>query len=126
MDIDGGGRYKTTKQEKNMARVIERVFPILVTLGDRFITSSPVPPADAAEYLHVIVKTYQTSINSCLSKHQQSHASIVPWGRLFFQVINMQLPPGEILPGDKADWEKHPWWKAKKWAYRTCNRLFER
>ncbi|KAG8924879.1 hypothetical protein FRC01_010942 [Tulasnella sp. 417] len=79
-----------------------------------------------AEFLHIILKTYVTSIYSGLSKHQQTSESIVPWGTLLFQTINLQLPAGVALPGDKTDWEKHAWWKAKKWSYRTLNRLFER
>lgn len=110
-----------------MPKVIARTFPILVQLGQKFTAAtSPISPLEAAEFLHVIVKTYMTSIHSILSKHQQTHESIVPWGTLLFQVVNMQLPAGVALPGDKDEWEKHAWWKSKKWAYRTLNRLFER
>jgi hypothetical protein len=73
----------------------------------------------------VIIKSYRASTQVSLSKHQQSPQSIVPWGTLFFQVINMQISP-DLLPADPAEREKTGWWKAKKWAYRTLNRLFDR
>jgi importin-7 len=82
---------------------------------------------DNAEIVHLILKAYKASIQSTLSPHQQSSQSIVPWGSLFFTVINAQLPASHpALPGAPDDWEKSEWWKAKKWAYHTLNRLFQR
>lgn len=126
LDFD---RYRTPKQEKLLPKMIKKTFPLLVALGQKVAPTNappPLPPLEAAEFLHVIIKTYKCSIASTLSKHQQTRDSIMPWGTLFFQVINMQLPPGVQLPGDKDDWEKHAWWKAKKWSLATLNRLFER
>lgn len=112
-----------------MPSMIKKTFPILVALGQKVApahTPPPLPPIEAAEFLHVILKTYKASIATTLSKHQQTRESIVPWGTLLFQVVGMQLPAGVTLPGDKDEWEKHAWWKAKKWALGTLNRLFER
>jgi len=112
-----------------MPKIVEKLFPTLVTLGQKLTSTNPPPaisPLESAEFLHLILKSYKSSTMTNLSAHQQSPASIVPWGTLLFQVVNMQLPAGTTLPGDKDDWEKHAWWKAKKWAYGTLNRLFER
>lgn len=103
--------------------MIEKMFPTLVQLGAKFAAN---PTPDSAEYLYVILKTYKTSTQINLSPHQQSPQSIVPWGTLFFQVVNMQLPQGTVLPGGPDEWETSAWWKAKKWAYNTLNRLFDR
>ncbi|KAG8903898.1 hypothetical protein FRB99_002598 [Tulasnella sp. 403] len=122
-------KYKTPKQEKLLPKLIEKTFPILVALGQKLVSPGGAPgltPLEAAEFLHVINKTYMVSIYSGLSKQQQANDSIVPWGTLFLAVVSMQLPAGVVLSGDKDEWEKHAWWKSKKWAYRTLNKLFER
>jgi len=75
--------------------------------------------------LHLILKAYKTSIAVNLSQHQQSAESLVPWGRLLFQVVNLQLPK-EAVPEDEEERERSEWWKAKKWAYNTLGRLFHR
>ncbi|KAG8996957.1 hypothetical protein FRB90_012609 [Tulasnella sp. 427] len=127
LEITKAYRYKPPNKEKVFTQVIEQTFPTLVSLGQKFTSANPpISPLEGAEFLHIILKIYVTSIFSGLSKHQQTPESIVPWGTLLFQTINMQLPAGVTLPGDKSDWEKHAWWKSKKWAYRTLNRLFER
>lgn len=75
--------------------------------------------------LHLILKSYKTSIVVNLSSHQQSKESIVPWGQLLFAVVNLQIPK-EILPEDEDEREKSEWWKTKKWAYGILGRLFHR
>lgn len=75
--------------------------------------------------LHLILKAYKTSIVMHLSPHQQSAESLVPWGRLLFQVVNLQIPK-EAVPQDEEDRERSEWWKAKKWAYGILGRLFNR
>jgi hypothetical protein len=75
--------------------------------------------------LHLILKSYKTSLVIHLSKHQQSAESLVPWGRLLFQLVNLQIPK-EAVPEDEEERERSEWWKAKKWAYATLGRLFHR
>ena len=75
--------------------------------------------------LHLILKTYKTAIIVNLSQHQQSAESLVPWGRLLFRVVEMNVPP-EGVPSDEEEREKCEWWKAKKWAYGILGRLFHR
>jgi len=86
------------------------------------------PPNSSQEIptmLHLILKAYKTSIVIQLSKHQQSAESLVPWGRLLFQVVNLQIP-NEAVPENEEERERSEWWKAKKWAYNTLGRLFHR
>ncbi len=75
--------------------------------------------------LHIILKTYKTTLVLQLSQHQQSSQSIVPWGRLLFAVVNLQIPL-DLVPQDEEDRERCEWWKAKKWAFGTLDRLFHR
>lgn len=107
-----------------MPQIAEKAFPTLVELGTT-ISANLTP--DNADCLHLILKTYRASTQSSLSPHQQSSASIVAWGRLLFAVVNIQLPASTpTLPGTPEDWQKSEWWKAKKWAFNTLDRLFER
>lgn len=106
-----------------MPQIAEKTFPKLVELGTNLVDNLT---PDNADCLHIILKTYKASTQTSLSPHQQSSQSIMTWGRLLFQVVNVQLPAGVALPGAQDDWQNSEWWKAKKWAFNTLNRLFER
>ncbi|CCO31401.1 putative importin c550,11 [Rhizoctonia solani AG-1 IB] len=116
-------RYRPEESTKIIPHIIEKTFPLLVSLGAKAIANPNAP--ESADFLHLILKTYRNSIQQRLSEHQQTPSSLVPWGRLFFAVINVQ-PPADQTPEDLDEREKCPWWKAKKWAYATLNRLFMR
>ncbi len=109
-----------------LPQLIVQLFPTLVNIASQLLNS---PPANANQeiplMLHLILKTYKTSIVMHLSAHQQSAESLVPWGRLLFQVVNLQIPK-EAVPEDEEDRERSEWWKAKKWAYGILGRLFNR
>ncbi|KAG8935091.1 hypothetical protein FRC03_002380 [Tulasnella sp. 419] len=129
LEIIKAFKYRAVASTDILPVVITRTFPILVNIGQKLASPNippPISPLEAAEFLHLIIKTYKLSTMTGLSPHQQSRESIMPWGTLLFQVVGMQLPAGVALPGGPDDWEKHAWWKAKKWAYGTLNRLFER
>jgi hypothetical protein len=86
------------------------------------------PPTASQEIptmLHLILKTYKSSITVSLSKHQQSPESLVPWGKLFFTVVNLQIPANAV-PEDEDERERSEWWITKKWAYAILGRLFHR
>jgi len=50
--------------------------------------------------LHYILKAYMKTTLIQLSPHQMSNESLVPWGRLFFHVINLQIPK-DTVPADE-------------------------
>lgn len=106
--------------------LVAELFPSLVTIASGLLST---PPANASAeipfMLHMILKAYKTSIVLHLSAHQQNADSLVPWGRLLFQVVNLQIPK-EAVPEDEDDRERSEWWKAKKWAYGILGRLFHR
>ena len=106
-----------------MPQIAERSFPALVELGTNIVNNMT---PDNADCLHIILKTYKASTQTSLSPHQQGSQSIMAWGRLLFAVVNVQLPTGTTLPGSPEDWQQSEWWKVKKWAFNTLNRLFER
>ncbi|THH06885.1 hypothetical protein EW145_g3782 [Phellinidium pouzarii] len=109
-----------------LEKIVKETFPQLVTIGLQLLTStSSVSSQDVPTILHYILKTYRSSMILQLSKHQQSHESIVLWGRLLFQIVNLEVP-NEAVPEDEDEREKCEWWKAKKWAFSVLGRLFHR
>ncbi|KXN84333.1 hypothetical protein AN958_12748 [Leucoagaricus sp. SymC.cos] len=114
-------------RQKNdiLPKIVESLFPTLVNIANQLLNTPPSASQDAPTILHLILKTYKTSIGVHLSKHQQSPESIVPWGQLFFKVVNLRVP-NEVVPADEDERERCEWWKAKKWAYSTLGRLFHR
>lgn len=118
-----GNRYRQSKDY--LPLIVEKLFPTLVTVATGMMNTPPSSAQEIPSMLHLILKTYKTSILVNLSVHQQSPESIVPWGRLLFQVVNLSLP-SDAVPENEEDREKCGWWKAKKWAYATLGRLFHR
>jgi hypothetical protein len=104
---------------------VNEIFPSLVGIASQMIQTSPSTAQEIPTMLHLILKTYKTSIVVNLSQHQQSSESLVPWGQLLFAVINLQIPV-EAVPEDEEEREDSEWWKAKKWAYGILGRLFHR
>ncbi|KAH9949788.1 armadillo-type protein [Amylocystis lapponica] len=106
--------------------LVPQLLPTLVNIATQLLTT---PPASASQeiptMLHLILKTYRTTTVLQLSTHQQGAESLVPWGRLLFQVINLQIPK-DAVPEDEEERERSEWWKAKKWAYGILGRLFHR
>ncbi|KAG8214391.1 armadillo-type protein [Butyriboletus roseoflavus] len=116
-------RYRQNKDY--LPLVVEKLFPTLVTIAGGMLSTPPSSAQEIPSMLHLILKTYRTSIIVNLSAHQQSPESLVPWGRLLFQVVNLSLPSNAV-PENEEEREKSEWWKVKKWAYATLGRLFHR
>lgn len=108
-----------------MPQVVDQLFPTLVNIATNMASSPPTASPEIPSMLHLILKSYKTSLVMHLSKHQQSAESLIPWGRLLFQLVNLQIPR-EAVPEDEDERERSEWWKAKKWAYSTLGRLFHR
>lgn len=108
-----------------MPEIVDKLFPTLVSIATNMAATPPSASQEIPTMLHLILKSYKTSLVMHLSKHQQSAESLVPWGRLFFQLVNLQIP-AEAVPEDEDERERSEWWKAKKWAYATLGRLFHR
>jgi hypothetical protein len=116
------GRFRTNSEV--LPEVIAQLFPTLVSIATQML-STPSSSQEIPTMLHLILKTYKTSIVVNLSKHQQSPESLVPWGQLLFRVVSMEIPR-DAVPQDEDDREKSEWWKAKKWAYGILGKLFHR
>ncbi|KAI8822933.1 armadillo-type protein [Fimicolochytrium jonesii] len=118
--------YQWGDEEKRapIQPIIQEGLPILYTVATHLITLN----TEAAGFnLKTILRIYMSTIRLNLSPTQQSSASLVPWGTLFVQLVQKPITadfPG--MPEDESERERHPWWKAKKWAYHILNLLFER
>lgn len=102
--------------------IIATFFPAIQQIGTGLISANNV---EAAEMLKIIFKCYHHTIQIDLSERLRDNASLVPWGTLFIQMVEKPVST-EGLPTDLEELEKHPWWKAKRWAYQCLNRLYTR
>ncbi|KAF9065181.1 armadillo-type protein [Rhodocollybia butyracea] len=117
--------FRFRQQSDVMPKIVAQLFPTLVTIATNMIQTPPSQSQEIPTMLHLILKTYKTSIVINLSAHQQSAESLVPWGQLLFSVVNLPVPK-EVVPEDEEERERSEWWVAKKWAYATLGRLFHR
>ncbi|KAI6044921.1 armadillo-type protein [Pisolithus marmoratus] len=117
--------FRYTQRKNVLPHIVEQLFPTLATIATGMLNTPPSSAQEIPTMLHLILKTYKSSIVVNLSVHQQSPESLVPWGRLFFQIVNLNIPP-EAVPADEEERERSEWWKAKKWAFATLGRLFHR
>ncbi|KAG6854284.1 hypothetical protein C0991_008532 [Blastosporella zonata] len=123
--LEGVRAFRFRPRNSVIPQIATELFPILVNISTQMLQTPPSAATEIPTMLHLILKTYKTSIVVDLSAHQQSEASLVPWGKLFFAVVNLQIP-SEAVPADEDERETSEWWKAKKWAYGTLGRLFHK
>ncbi|KAJ8079910.1 Nonsense-mediated mRNA decay protein 5 [Marasmius tenuissimus] len=117
--------FRFRQKSDYMTKIVEGLFPTLVSIAQQMVQTTPSQAQEIPTMLHLILKTYKTSLVINLSAHQQSAESLVPWGQLLFSVVNLNIPK-EAVPEDEDDRERCEWWKAKKWAFSTLGRLFHR
>ena len=113
------------QKSDHMTKIVEGLFPTLVSIAQQMVQTTPSQAQEIPTMLHLILKTYKTSLVINLSAHQQSAESLVPWGQLLFSIVNLSIPK-EAVPEDEDERERCEWWKAKKWAFATLGRLFHR
>ncbi|TFY82908.1 hypothetical protein EWM64_g1102 [Hericium alpestre] len=119
--------FRFRQKRDILPNIAVELFPTLVDIASKLLASPSSDPTsqEIPTILHLILKTYKASIVLHLSPHQQSAESLVPWGRLLFEVVNLRIP-AEAVPQDEDERERSEWWKAKKWAYGILGRLFHR
>ncbi len=115
-------RFKQVDKRGPLNAIIEATFPLLLKLSGTLITNTDV---ESGELMHRILKIYYGSMQYELTGSLQSGESLVPWGTLFIQTVEKDLS-SIPMPEDSSEREKHPWWKAKKWAYHCIYHLFSK
>ncbi|KAJ3205405.1 hypothetical protein HK099_000832, partial [Clydaea vesicula] len=113
-------RFKAAEKRAPLHHIVSETFSTLLLISQKLLPRSE-PQAGAM--MHKILKTYYASIEYELSFIQQNSDSLIPWGNLFIQMIEKEIPV-DLTPSDIAEREKFSWWKAKKWAYHSIYHLF--
>ncbi|KAF9437361.1 hypothetical protein BGZ76_001078 [Entomortierella beljakovae] len=114
-------KFKVENREP-VEEIIATFFPAIQQIGTGLISSNNV---EAAEMLKLVFKCYHSTIQMDLNERLRDNSSLIPWGTLFLQMVEKPVPT-EGLPTDLEELEKHPWWKAKRWAFQCLNRLYTR
>ncbi|KAL0098010.1 armadillo-type protein [Phycomyces blakesleeanus] len=115
-------QWKSMERREPLQHIVKLTFPAIQSISSNLLASDSI---EAAEMLKLALKIYHASIQVDLPKCLQDSSSLVPWGTLFLQLIDKNIPH-EALPADPEEREKYPWWKTKKWAYHCLNRLFSK
>lgn len=117
------------QDEKILSSILSPLIPVVLTLGQNLI-SLPAPTSSSKEVglqLHYITKIYKTSLATSLISEMQQDSSIMPWGQFLISVASFKLDQSvtDALEGeDEEERESQEWFKAKKWATFSLNRLF--
>ncbi|WFD34197.1 Nonsense-mediated mRNA decay protein 5 [Malassezia cuniculi] len=109
--------FRFTDTDAKLDQVVSATFPRLLETATALVDTQ-----EAGEIVYYALKVYKTSMVIMLSPHQRSSESIVPWGSLMLRVVQKELPGSD----DPEEAERTPWWKAKKWAFFSLNKLFAR
>ncbi|CAO1626737.1 unnamed protein product [Sympodiomycopsis kandeliae] len=117
--------YRWSDDAALLEPIVSSTFPTILSTGTNLLQSPQVDSPDVGTILYIILKVYKCSINSQLTQHQQSNESIIPWGKFLLEVASKRIDPAQ-LPEDADARETSPWYKAKKWAFFTLNKLFSR
>lgn len=117
--------FRWSDEASLMEPIVTSTFPTILATGSNLLRSSEVDSSDVGAILYMIIKVYKCSINSQLTQHHQTNDSIIPWGKFLLEVAQKRVEPSE-LPQDEEGQEIAPWYKAKKWACFTLNKLFSR
>jgi hypothetical protein len=113
-------QWKRDGKREPLNEALQTGLPLLLRIADGLLASDN---EEAGDMLRLVLKIYFRSIQISLSKCQRESASTEAWIGLFLRTIDKEIPL-ESLPEDEAERERHPWWKAKKWAYANLNKLF--
>jgi len=115
--------YQFKKDEREpLIQIVENIYPLTLKIAQNAANTDSL---EAAEIIKLIFKIYSASIQCDFFPCLQDQSSLVPWGTLFLQIVEKDIPDS-VLPETKEEREKYPWWKAKKWAYKCLNRIFSR
>ncbi|KAG6118182.1 hypothetical protein E4U13_000457 [Claviceps humidiphila] len=102
--------------------IVENSFPRLLTICNELVNQES---EEAAEMLHLALKSYKHATWLELCGHLRQHQVNIAWCTVFLQTV-AKVMPAAAMQGDTFERERHRWWKAKKWAFYNLNRLFIR
>ena len=122
--------------EKNFdQRLFSQGFPFILSIANHFLSRQADLPANAEDESYVLLKKvckiFMKSVVYLLPKDFQSAAFMDPWIKVFLTIIELPSPVELTKMLSEGDVEEDEikglaFWKMKKWAYHSLNRLFLR
>lgn len=128
--------YKDAASRPLLHAICAASLPSLHGIATRLLASvasaggvGPGCPGEVVTQVPLLLKLVLKSLWSCvymdIPPSLQQGEVFHGWMTVLGAVISMALPL-EAQPGDVEERQQWPWWKAKKWAMRICNRIFQR
>ncbi|WFD45065.1 Nonsense-mediated mRNA decay protein 5 [Malassezia psittaci] len=117
--------FRFADSDQKLEQVVAQTFPQLLSTTSALLDSEQSDLPAVGEIVYYALKTYKTSMLITLTKHLQTQESIVSWGTLMLKVVQKPIDDS-ALASDPEERAKLSWWKAKKWAYYSLNKLFSR
>lgn len=117
--------FRWRDDDNMMAPLCESALPVVLNIVRSVMASSSSSSPEAGSLVYLVVKIYKTSINTDLTPYHQAEENIIPWGQVLLQIVQKEVDADQ-LPSDEEERQTCPWWKAKKWAYFSLNKLFSR
>lgn len=117
--------FRWRDDNKMMPPLSESALPVVLDITRNIMASPSSSSAEAGHLVYLAVKIYKTSINSELTPYHQSDQGIVPWGQQLLLIVQKDVDASQ-MPADEDERQTCTWWKAKKWAYFSLNKLFSR
>lgn len=116
--------YKDAAERAVLYGVVREAFPQLLSVLQSLLALPGCSP-EVAELLKLCLKTFWSSIYLDIPPLLQDAPVFHAWMAAVGQLIERPLP-AEAQPAGAEERAAWGWWKAKKWAFRSANRLFTR
>ncbi|WFD01157.1 Nonsense-mediated mRNA decay protein 5 [Malassezia yamatoensis] len=117
--------FRFADSDEKLEQVVAQTFPQLLRTTSALLESEQSDLPAVGEIVYYALKTYKTSMLITLTNHLQTQESIVSWGTLMLKVVQKPIDDSAHA-SDPEERAKLSWWKAKKWAYYSLNKLFSR
>ena len=128
--------YKDVASRPQLHAICAATLPSLHGIATRLLASVSAAggvargcPEEVVGQVPTLLKLVLKSLWSCvymdIPPSLQAGEVFHGWMGVLGSVISLSLPL-EAQPGDVEERQQWPWWKAKKWALRICNRIFQR
>ncbi|CEG35371.1 ran binding protein 7 [Plasmopara halstedii] len=121
--------YRSEERLTPLFTLVEGVFPMLQNMMVQMQTNNSI---EAANMMHLILKTYWSCVKTNLPPHIAQTDQVVAWMNIFSMIIAKRLPEasegGEPAgqPTDVEERNNWPWWKLKKWSLQILCRFYTR
>jgi hypothetical protein len=113
-----------TEKRRVLHALVGDAFPPLLRCVQGLL-AQPGRSLEVAELVKLSLKVFWSATYLDVPPLLHEPPAFHEWMTVLAGVVEMPLPL-EAQPADLDERMQWPWWKAKKWALHTCNRLFSR